>query len=99
MRYETIDLSFDSGLATVTLNTPEQGNPIGSVFCREFGEAACEIAARGDVRAVLLRAEGKFFSVGGDIGMFADDLDGAPATVLQGTFGMHMALTRLRRLD
>lgn len=99
MSYETIELDFDDGVATLTLNTPDRGNPIGAVFCREFGEVAGEISARTDVRAVLLQAKGKFFSVGGDIAMFADDLDGAPAVVLQGTFGMHMALARLRRLD
>jgi 2-(1,2-epoxy-1,2-dihydrophenyl)acetyl-CoA isomerase len=99
MRYKTIDLTVEAGIATLTLNNPDNGNPIGSVFCREFGQVVNEIGTRGDVRAVLLQAMGRFFSVGGDIAMFAGDIDAAPATVLEGTFGLHMAMTRLLRLD
>ncbi|MBQ0923488.1 enoyl-CoA hydratase/isomerase family protein [Saccharopolyspora endophytica] len=99
MNYQTIDLLVDDGLAELVLNDAEPGNPMGAVFCREFGQVANELAKRGDVRAVLLRAEGRFFSVGGDVNLFSRDLDAAPAAVRDGTFGLHMGLTRLLRMD
>jgi 2-(1,2-epoxy-1,2-dihydrophenyl)acetyl-CoA isomerase len=99
MNYQTIDLLVEDGLAELVLNDALPGNPMGEVFCREFGEAANELAKRGDVRAVLLRAVGPFFSVGGDVSMFSRDLDAAPSAVRDGTFGLHMGLARLLRMD
>ncbi|MFB9073497.1 enoyl-CoA hydratase/isomerase family protein [Citricoccus parietis] len=72
---------------------------MGETFCREFGQAANELAGRGDVRAVLLHAKGRFFSVGGDVGLFSRDLEAAPPEVLNGTYNLHMGLTRLLRMD
>jgi len=99
MNFQTIELVVEDGLAELILNDAEAGNPMGEVFCREFGQAANELAKRKDVRAILLRAEGRFFSVGGDVTMFARDLDAASAVVRDGTFGLHMGLTRLVRMD
>src|ERR1041385_1223527 len=55
------------GLAPIILNQPDRGNPVDGVFCREFSLAMTELSAREDVRAVLISARGKMFSVGGDI--------------------------------
>lgn len=55
------------GLAYVVLNRPDRGNPIDGDFCREFSLGMAEISERDDVRAVLLSARGKLFSVGGDL--------------------------------
>lgn len=99
MTYQTIDLLVENGLAHLVLNNSQPGNPMGEVFCREFGEAANELAGRSDVRAVLLRAEGDFFSVGGDLSLFSRDLDKASTEVLNGTYNLHMGLARLLRMD
>jgi 2-(1,2-epoxy-1,2-dihydrophenyl)acetyl-CoA isomerase len=99
VRFQTLELLVDDGLAQLVLDGPDEGNPMGAVFCREFGEAANELANRRDVRVVLLKATGRFFSVGGDVGLFSRDLDAAPAAVRDGTFGLHMGLARLLRMD
>jgi len=99
MSYETIDLSVADGLARLVLNQPEAGNPFNAAFCAEFCLAANELASHGDVRAVLLSARGRFFSVGGDVQMFSQNLDQLPGRIREWTAGLHMGLARLSRLD
>jgi len=99
LAYETIDLTVSDGLARLTLNQPVSGNPFNAQMCAEFGKIATALGSRKDVRAVLLTARGKFFSVGGDIRMFADTLDTLPASILEWTAGLHMGIARLKRLD
>lgn len=94
-----ITLSIENGLARLALNQPARGNPFDAAACREFGELANRLASRSDVGAVLLTAQGKYFSVGGDLGLFSGDLDAAPAAVLDNTLGLHMGMARLARLD
>jgi 2-(1,2-epoxy-1,2-dihydrophenyl)acetyl-CoA isomerase len=98
-KYETIELGVNDGLARLTLNQPNIGNPFNAVCCREFGEVANELAGRNDVRAVLFSARGQYFSVGGDLDMFSANLEAMPNAVLQGTAGLHMGMARLLRLN
>ena len=51
----------------ITMNQPDRGNPFDERFAEEFERLATECAVRPDVRAVLDRREGRFFSVGGDL--------------------------------
>lgn len=99
MSYESIELTVSDGLARLTINQPELGNPFNAIFCAEVGAVANELATRRDVRAVLLTAKGKFFSVGGDIQMFSQNLDVLPGKIREWTAGLHMGLARLARLD
>lgn len=99
MTYQSIDLSVADGLARVVLNQPEIGNPFNAVFCKEWAEVANELSGRKDVRAVLITARGKFFSVGGDIAMFAKHLDALPHCIREWTTGLHMGAARFARLD
>ena len=79
MSYQSLELTVTDGLARLVLNQPEIGNPFNAVFCAEWAQVANELAGRNDVRAVLITARGKFFSVGGDINMFSKNLDVLPA--------------------
>jgi len=97
--YDTIDLTVENGLARLVLNQPEAGNPFNARFCEEFGQVGNALGARSDIRAILLTARGKFFSVGGDIRMFASSLDTLPSDILLWTQGLHMGMARLKRLD
>jgi 2-(1,2-epoxy-1,2-dihydrophenyl)acetyl-CoA isomerase len=98
--YTTLDLSFDGGLATIRLISPETGNAMTQQFFREFFDAVHELFLRRDeVRAVLLASTGRFFSVGGDVAEFAADPAAVPDLVQTGTYWMHPALTRLARID
>ncbi|MDB5987889.1 MAG: 2-(1,2-epoxy,2-dihydrophenyl)acetyl-CoA isomerase [Nevskia sp.] len=99
MTYESIDLSVNDGLATLTLNQAAQGNPFNATLCADMAAVANELAGRNDVRAILLKANGRFFSVGGDIAMFAKNLDMLPNKIREWTSGLHMGIARLARLN
>lgn len=99
MSYQSLELTVTDGLARLVLNQPEIGNPFNAVFCAEWAQVANELAGRNDVRAVLITARGKFFSVGGDINMFSKNLDVLPAKIREWTAGLHMGTARMARLD
>ena len=94
----SIECVVSDGLARVTFNAPERGNPIDAAFCREFKELAAQLSVRTDVRAVLLSAKGRFFSVGGDIRSLTRDRSKMPAIVLSWTADLHAAVSRLMRM-
>ncbi|MEZ5727368.1 MAG: enoyl-CoA hydratase-related protein [Burkholderiaceae bacterium] len=83
-----------SGLATLTLSQPERGNPIDGDFCREFKQAFLRLWDTEGLRAVLLRAEGKNFSLGGDVKQFYGQRENLAPLVRQWTSDLHMGLSR-----
>lgn len=97
--YNTLRLEVDDGLARVTLTEAAQGNPIDGPFCVDLRALAVELSQRRDVRAVLLTAEGRFFSVGGDIRRFVKDRAALPGIVSDWTSDLHPAIARLQRMD
>lgn len=99
MAYESLELTVTDGLARLVLNQPDIGNPFNAPFCAEWAQVANELSGRRDVRAVLITARGKFFSVGGDINMFSKNLDVLPAKIREWTAGLHMGTARMARLD
>lgn len=62
------------GAAWFTLSQPERGNPIDMALAKDL-VAAVGRAREDDARVVVLEAEGRFFSVGGDVSAMgaADD--------------------------
>lgn len=60
----------DSGLAVLTLNRPEQLNTLDLAMAQALHAAFATLAADARVRAVLLRAEGKYFCAGGHVAEF-----------------------------
>jgi 2-(1,2-epoxy-1,2-dihydrophenyl)acetyl-CoA isomerase len=100
--YETLSLDVQDGVAHVTLTQADRGNPIDGPFCHEMNELSLELVARvarGEVRAVLLDAEGRAFSYGGDVSVFAKAGDDLPGLILRWTSDLHMAIARLQRMD
>ncbi|WP_417722487.1 enoyl-CoA hydratase/isomerase family protein [Salipiger sp.] len=96
---DTLTCRIDDGLAVVTLTEDKRGNPIDGPFCRDMNAISVAFATRSDVRAVLIRAEGRLFSVGGDIRSFVTDREGLPAKVIGWTSDLHMAIGRMQRMN
>lgn len=67
---EKVLLSIEKGVATITINSPENYNALDDRIVGELAETTREIDKRGDVRVVLLRGSGKAFCSGGDIVRF-----------------------------
>ena len=100
MSFETIILDIDDGLATITLNRPDRGNAMGPEMSAELRQAALTVSYDPTVRAVLLRANGRLFSGGGDLATFAAaGPDTLPQLVDSMTIDLHAALARLAKMD
>ena len=76
MSYETLDFAVAAGVATVTLNRPENMNAMSPQLGAELHEAALAIDADPKIRAVVLTGAGKVFCAGGDLGEFAQAGEG-----------------------
>ena len=66
-RYQCLKIEKANKLATVTLNHPDTGNRIEHRFHVELQDIWADLARDSEVNAILLRAEGKYFSVGGNV--------------------------------
>lgn len=70
-----IKLHIEQSLARITLARPDAGNAMNWDFIDALARACEQVAADASVRAVVIDAEGRNFSVGGDIRSFADQED------------------------
>jgi methylglutaconyl-CoA hydratase len=66
MGYQTIQLSFDSGVATITLNRPEKRNAVSLALVDELLAALDEIE-QSSAQVVILTGAGKAFCAGLDL--------------------------------
>ncbi len=98
----SIRLDMQDGLAIVTLTEGARGNPFDDTFCEDlktvFGNLWDTTEKSGGLRAVLLRAEGKNFSFGGDVKAFGPERTNLGPLVRRWTANLHMALQRAWKL-
>lgn len=81
--YEEIIYEVDGAVATITLNRPEQLNPMTRPIIRDTVAALGDAGADRAVRAVIVTGAGRAFSAGGDLrqlGAAGDDPDRGPPT-------------------
>lgn len=72
MSYENIILDISEGIALLTFNRPKAMNALNGALLAEFSHALDEIAAREDVRVLVLTGSGdKAFIAGADISELA----------------------------
>lgn len=85
------------GLAELVLDSAATGNALTLESCRRLRDQVASLQDRAEVRAVLLRSEGRAFCVGGSLDAFA--AAEAPDRLLDGMAGaLHTALIGLREL-
>lgn len=85
----------ERGVATVTLNRPEQGNAYDADMLDELAAAFARLGADAGVRVVLLRAEGRHFCVGADLKAAASSGHGSAGNPRAGLVDVCLALDRL----
>lgn len=68
MSFQTLLLSIESGVATLTLNLPRTRNAFSTELLRELRTALAELAANPQVRALILTGAGAGFCAGADLG-------------------------------
>lgn len=72
----TVLFENENGIATITMNIPERGNPVsGNSLSDDIEYCIDHCAADQSVRVVILQGAGKHFSVGGDINWMKEALD------------------------
>lgn len=96
---EPLLLERHGGVGILTLNRPDAGNALDLQLSQALMEKAIACDTDPSIRAVLLRANGRFFCVGGDIGAFSAAGGAMPALLLQVTAFLHSAVSRLARMD
>jgi enoyl-CoA hydratase/carnithine racemase len=72
-------LEVDGAIAVITLARPEKRNALTPASLRQLEGMAGDLRDMADLRAVILRAEGRDFSVGADLG----SVGGAPEPTVQ----------------
>jgi 3-hydroxypropionyl-coenzyme A dehydratase len=83
LRYEHLLYDVSDGVATVTLNRPEQRNALSAELLEELVDATLRVRDDDQVRALVLTGAGdKVFCAGADLGGFAAD-----APLVQKHFG------------
>ncbi|MGX1096405.1 enoyl-CoA hydratase-related protein [Amorphus sp. MBR-141] len=96
----TVRLAVTDGVATLRLNRPKKGNAIDETMAYELLDAATEIAERDDVRAILIVGDGPNFTVGGDVGLFANTpQEELPNRLRRMIDRFHLAIERLTAQD
>jgi 3-hydroxypropionyl-coenzyme A dehydratase len=69
-------LSTDGHVATVTLNRPDQRNPLSATMLRDLGAAFRWCKDEADVRVVVLTGAGRVFCAGADLTSFDGQTSG-----------------------
>jgi len=67
MSYQTLQLHTDNRVATVTLNRPDVRNAFNETTIAEITQVFRELGASGDLRAIVLAANGPAFCAGADL--------------------------------
>ena len=97
----TDKLTFEvtDNLARITLNRPDAANGMDLEMMNGLFAAATACDQREDVRAVLISANGKMFSAGGDLKGFAASRDRIRHLVKEMIVYLHGAVSRFTRMD
>lgn len=75
---------LNANLLTISLNRPERRNALDTRLLSQLSDALDFAAGNDDVRALLIRGTGGYFSVGGDIdGMQHTDTSAGAARVIE----------------
>ena len=73
---EQVLLNTDGHVATVTLNRPDQRNPLSGVMLRDLAAAFRWCRDEADVRVVILTGAGRVFCAGADLSSFDGEMTG-----------------------
>ena len=78
MEFETLLLSDEGAVATITTNRPESLNALNAQMFTDLKAAFAHLATRGEIRAIVVRGSGeRAFVAGADIKEMTDMAGGA----------------------
>ncbi len=94
---ETIRFELADNVARVTLDRPDAANAMNTQMTKDLLQVGIECDENPEVRAVLLRSEGRMFCAGGDLASFTEAGKELPRRLKEMTVYLHAAITRLAR--
>lgn len=95
MEYQTIQLTRDAGIATITLNRPEKRNAISFQLVAELLSALDDFEQSPDAQVVIITGTGKAFCAGMDIEELKDLLGKNHAQNLEDSARMAQLFRRI----
>lgn len=99
MIYQSLEFRIEDHVAIICFNRPEAANGIDISLAKELMHAAISCEDNAEIRAVLLTANGKMFSAGGDLKSFAEFGEQTSAKIKELMVYMHSAIARFARMD
>lgn len=72
MNYKTITLEENDGVFTLILNRPEKLNALNRTMCEEFLSAIQQLRNEKQAKVLIVAANGKCFSSGGDLSIMQE---------------------------
>lgn len=70
-------MSVDGAILTICLDRPDKGNALRQKECAAVRQAVQQVDGAGEVRAILIRADGRHFCAGADL-VAANTVDAKP---------------------
>ena len=98
MAEEPVLYTFTDRVARIRLNRPEVGNALDGAVGRSIARAVDAIANEPEARVVVLCANGRHFSTGGDIRSFLRDRERLAESIGDGLLHLNRTLAKLARL-
>lgn len=91
-------LEIRNAAATITLNSAQNGNAIDLSLARDLMEVMRHCERDSQIRAVLIRGEGRMFCAGGDLVAIQSHDANAPAYVRELLHFLHEAIQSIARI-
>ena len=99
MQYATLLFEVRDNVAHITLNRPEAANSINAEMASDLMHAAMYCGEDPAIRAVVIAGTGAIFCSGGDLKSFAAQGEHLPHHLRETTTYLHVAISRLTRMD
>jgi len=100
MNFNTIKITVDTrGVATLLLNRPERHNAMNDELIREVTDAARQLDADKNIRAVVLTGAGESFCAGGDLKWMKGILNASRAERVEDSAKLAKMLRTLNELS
>jgi 2-(1,2-epoxy-1,2-dihydrophenyl)acetyl-CoA isomerase len=97
--FETLSFRFADGIATITLNRPDQLNALNPRMADELFDISVLCDRDDEVRAVVITGMGRAFMSGGDLAAFAAAGDERDDLITNMATRLHGAISHFNRMD
>lgn len=94
----SIRLELQDQVARILISHPARMNALGEAQIRQLEQISHELAARTDLRVILLKAEGEVFGAGGDMRGLAQEAAVQPQRLAEATAVFSASMLRLQQL-